>query len=78
MQSDDLPVDFYKEFDALVKHATKGAAKRKQSSVAELDENERERIVDAIVSDSAELVRAHTDDAGFSFELGTNVVLARA
>ena len=42
MQSDDLPVDFYKEFDALVKHVTKGAAKRKQSSVAELDENERE------------------------------------
>jgi ubiquinone/menaquinone biosynthesis C-methylase UbiE len=43
-----------------------------------LDEEGRQRIVDTIVSDSAALVRAHTDDAGFAYEIGTNVVLAKA
>jgi hypothetical protein len=43
-----------------------------------LDDEGRQRIVDAIVSDSAELVRSHTDDAGFAYEIGTNVVLAKA
>lgn len=43
-----------------------------------LDDKGRQRIVDAIVSDSAELVRSHTDDAGFAYEIGTNVVLAKA
>jgi V8-like Glu-specific endopeptidase len=43
-----------------------------------LDEEGRQRIVDTIVSDSAAIVRAHTDDAGFAYEIGTNVVLAKA
>ncbi|HEX5132856.1 MAG TPA: methyltransferase domain-containing protein [Candidatus Krumholzibacteria bacterium] len=43
-----------------------------------LDDSGRQRIVDAIVSDSAELVRSRTADAGFAYEIGTNVVLARA
>ena len=48
------------------------------SAVSEaLDDEARERIVATIVQDSAELVRLHTDGAGFVFEIGTNVVLAR-
>lgn len=43
-----------------------------------LDEEGRQRMVGAIVSDSAGLVRAHTDVAGFVYEIGTNVVLAEA
>ncbi len=43
-----------------------------------LDEEGRRRVVDAIVADSADLVRSHTDEAGFAYEIGTNVVLARA
>jgi hypothetical protein len=38
----------------------------------------RQRMVAAIIRDSAELVRLHTDQAGFAYELGTNVTLARA
>jgi hypothetical protein len=41
------------------------------------DEN-RQRMVAAIVRDSAELVRLHTDQAGFAYEIGTNVTFARA
>ena len=44
----------------------------------ELSETERQRIVTAIVADSAELLGRHTDDAGLAYELGANVVLARA
>ena len=44
----------------------------------ELSDDERQRIVAAIVADSAELLRRCTDEAGFAYELGTNVVLARA
>jgi ubiquinone/menaquinone biosynthesis C-methylase UbiE len=43
-----------------------------------LDEDERQRIVRAIVADSADVVRAHTDDAGFAYDIGTNVILGRA
>lgn len=43
-----------------------------------LDDQERQRIAATITRDSAELVRLHTDEAGFAYELGTNVVLARA
>jgi ubiquinone/menaquinone biosynthesis C-methylase UbiE len=43
-----------------------------------LDDQGRQRIADAIVNDSADLVRSHTDGAGFAYEIGTNVVLARA
>jgi len=34
--------------------------------------------VAAITRDSAELVRLHTDQGGFVYEIGTNVTLARA
>lgn len=43
-----------------------------------LDNEGRQRIVDAIDRDSAELVRSYSDDAGFSYEIGANVVLAKA
>jgi len=43
-----------------------------------LDDEARRHMVDTIVSDSAGLVRSHSDDAGFAFEIGTNVVLANA
>jgi hypothetical protein len=44
----------------------------------ELGDEDRQRIVSAIVDDSAELVKLHTDRAGFAYEIGTNVVLATA
>ena len=43
-----------------------------------LDEAARQRVVATISQDSAELIRLHTNEAGFAFEIGTNVVLARA
>jgi ubiquinone/menaquinone biosynthesis C-methylase UbiE len=43
-----------------------------------LDDAERERLVTAITRDSAEIVSAHTDEAGFAYEIGTNIVLGRA
>jgi ubiquinone/menaquinone biosynthesis C-methylase UbiE len=43
-----------------------------------LDEPGRQRLVDAVVADSAGFLRSHTDAAGFVFEIGTNVVLAKA
>jgi hypothetical protein len=43
-----------------------------------LSDEERQNAVAAIARDSAELVRLHTDGAGFTYEIGTNVVLARA
>ena len=42
-----------------------------------LDEAGRQRVVDEIVADSAEVERANSDEAGFAFEIGTNVTLAR-
>lgn len=42
-----------------------------------MDEGARQRVVAAIAEESAELVRRHTDDAGFGYEIGTNVVMAR-
>lgn len=44
----------------------------------ELSDEERQGIVAAISADSAELVRRHTDERGFAYEIGTNVVLAHA
>lgn len=43
-----------------------------------LDEKARQRIVATILDDSAELLRLNTDNGEFSYEIGTNVVLARA
>ncbi len=43
-----------------------------------LSEAERQRLVAAITQDSAEVLRQHTDQAGFACEIGTNVTLARA
>jgi hypothetical protein len=43
-----------------------------------LGDEERQRLVAVITRDSAEIVRPHTDQADFAFELGTNVILARA
>jgi ubiquinone/menaquinone biosynthesis C-methylase UbiE len=43
-----------------------------------LDEAARQRVIATISQDSAELIRLHTNEAGFAFEIGTNVVLARA
>jgi ubiquinone/menaquinone biosynthesis C-methylase UbiE len=43
-----------------------------------LDDESRERAIAAIVRDSAGLVERNTNTAGFSYEIGTNVVLARA
>ena len=47
------------------------------ASSAALDDQERPRLVDAITRDSADLVRLHTDQGGFAYEIGTNVTLAR-
>jgi hypothetical protein len=43
-----------------------------------LNDEARMRIVETITHDSDELMRPHTDEVGFAFEIGTNVVLARA
>jgi ubiquinone/menaquinone biosynthesis C-methylase UbiE len=43
-----------------------------------LDNEARQRVIETIVRDSAELVGRNTDEAGFSFEIGTNVVVAAA
>jgi ubiquinone/menaquinone biosynthesis C-methylase UbiE len=43
-----------------------------------LDDDARQRVVATITHDSAELIRIHTDEAGFEYEIGTNVILARA
>lgn len=43
-----------------------------------LGEQDRDRLVSAIARESAALVRRHTDEAGFAYDIGTNVVLARA
>ena len=48
------------------------------ASSAALDDEERRRLVDAITRDSGDLVRLHTDQAGFAYEIGTNVTVARA
>jgi hypothetical protein len=49
------------------------SAKAKQ-----LTDEERGTIVAAIVRDSADLVKAHTGDTGFTFEISTNVATGRA
>jgi hypothetical protein len=43
-----------------------------------LNDQDRERAIAAIAEDSQEILRRHTDAAGFAYEIGTNVVLARA
>lgn len=43
-----------------------------------LGDEERQRMVAAIIRDSAELVQLRTDQVGFAYEIGTNVTLARA
>lgn len=42
-----------------------------------LNEPDRQRLAAAIAAESAELVRLHTTETGFAYEIGTNVVLAR-
>ena len=48
------------------------------AGAGDLDEVARKQVVADIVADSADLIRANTDASGFSYELGTNVALARA
>ena len=43
-----------------------------------LGDEDRDRVITAIERDSAELVRLNTDESGFAYDIGTNVVLARA
>lgn len=43
----------------------------------EMGDEDRQRIVAAIVRDSADMVLPHTDDEGFAFELSANVATAR-
>lgn len=45
---------------------------------ATISEEERGRRVAAITHDSAEVLRLHTDEEGFAYEIGTNMTLARA
>ena len=42
-----------------------------------LNETDRERAVAAIVADSAPVIASHTDENGFAYEIGTNVMTAR-
>jgi ubiquinone/menaquinone biosynthesis C-methylase UbiE len=42
-----------------------------------MTEEERERAIATIVRDSADALRAHTDEAGFAFDLAANVATAR-
>jgi SAM-dependent methyltransferase len=43
----------------------------------DLSDTERGQIVSDIVRDSADVVRRHTDDRGFAYEIATNVTTAR-
>ncbi len=43
-----------------------------------LDDEARQRLAAAIAHDSADLVRHNTDEAGFPYEIGATVALARA
>jgi ubiquinone/menaquinone biosynthesis C-methylase UbiE len=43
-----------------------------------LEDEERDRVVAAIVQESADIVRAHTDQDGFTYELSATVATARA
>jgi hypothetical protein len=45
---------------------------------AALEDEARQRLIATIVRDSADVVRLHTDQAGFAYECGTNMTLARA
>jgi hypothetical protein len=42
-----------------------------------MSDAERQRMVETIVSDSAEVLRAHTREGTLVFELGTNFATAR-
>ena len=50
----------------------------RSAASASLDDEAPQRLVATITADSADLVRRHPDEAGFAYEIGTNVVLARA
>jgi hypothetical protein len=43
-----------------------------------LDDDARQRLATTIAEDSADLVRRHTNEAGFAYEIGTNVIVARS
>jgi ubiquinone/menaquinone biosynthesis C-methylase UbiE len=43
----------------------------------QLDDEKRAQVVEAIARDSAEVVRANTDEKGFGYELGTSIATAR-
>jgi len=43
-----------------------------------LTEEERQRLVARVVDDSAEAIRLNTDERGFAYEIGANVISARA
>jgi hypothetical protein len=42
-----------------------------------MDEQERKRVVDAIVSDSAPVLQSFSEESGLAFELSTNLATAR-
>jgi hypothetical protein len=41
-----------------------------------MDEQERKRVVDAIVSESAPVLQRYTDGSGLAFGLSTNLAIA--
>ncbi|HTS89867.1 MAG TPA: methyltransferase domain-containing protein [Gemmatimonadales bacterium] len=43
-----------------------------------LTDTERERLIDGILRESEPLVAQHTDNAGFAYEIGATVTIARA
>jgi SAM-dependent methyltransferase len=47
------------------------------AAAKDLDDDERERLVDAIVRDSNPIITAHSDNMGFSYDIATNLTTAR-
>ena len=43
-----------------------------------MDNQERERVVEAIMNDSASALRPYADGSGVAFELGTNLATPRS
>jgi SAM-dependent methyltransferase len=41
-----------------------------------MSDEERARVIAAIAGDSADVVRRHSDDNGFTYQIGTNITLA--
>jgi ubiquinone/menaquinone biosynthesis C-methylase UbiE len=47
------------------------------AQAASLGYTERQSMIEAIAGDSAEILRRHSDPGGFSFDIGTNLTLAK-